>query len=788
MAPQSTTPAATSAKSRSETAHVEGEKSASLHAGESINRIYNALLDRYPQPITGSALQQLTRLCVRLVFCLYAEAAGLFAKGLFLNYLRSSSQPGDKRMRLLTLFRALNVPPAQRDPSDPALLTFPHVYGGLFDGIRDDSIPPFDPALCSLIEDEAAADFNRATISTTILGGLFESTINPNTRRAGGMHYTSAENIHKVIDPLFLDALRAELAAVLSSTPQSGAVRARKLKDFLKKLASLTFLDPACGSGNFLTETFISLRRLENEALRHLASGRGELALGAGVSINQFHGIEINDFAAAIAKTTLWIASVQMWRETREFTTEELSDFPPSECHANIRVADALAVDWLENVPGRHIDYIISNPPFVGARLMGKEQKAGLLRVCRGISGAGDLDYVSGWFLRAAQLMQADPTTRAALVATNSVVQGQSVTLLWRPLMEQCGVFIDFAHRTFKWTNATSDQAAVHCVIVGMTAQKPDKCTIFDEQGRTHSVTQINAYLTDAPRVFLEKRTHPLCVAPKMVYGNIPLDGGYLLFTPEERDDFLTIEPSAAKYFKRFMGAEELIQGRVRYCLWLVDACPQEMADMPKVSERVRRVREFRLKSPRKETREDAERAWLFSEIRQPNIPYLAIPMVSSEKREYLPMAFCGKEIISSAAIHTIPGASLYHFGVLSSAMHAAWLRTVAGRLEMRYRYSAGVVYNNFPWPSPTVVQRMQIESCARGVLVTREQFPDKSLAALYDPLLMPPELRRAHEELDTAVDAAYGHTLTDDAARVSLLFTLYQNLVLPAPSETHSI
>ncbi len=784
MAPQSTTPAATSAKSRSETAHVEGEKSASLHAGEFINRIYNALLDRSPQPITDPALQQLNRFCVRLVFCLYAEAAGLFAKGLFLNYLRNSSQSDDKRMRLLTLFRALNIPPTRRDPSDPTLLAFPHVCGGLFDGVHDDSIPPLDPALCSFIEDEAA-DFNRTNISLTILGGLFESTINPNMRRAEGMHYTSSENIHKVIDPLFLDALRAELAAVLNSTPQSGKVRARQLNDFLKKLASLTFLDPACGSGNFLTETFISLRRLENEALRHLASGQDELASGASVSINQFYGVEINDFAAAIAKTTLWIASVQMWRETRGLTAKELSDFPPSECRANIRVADALAVDWLENVPGRHIDYIISNPPFAGARLMGKEQKTGLLRVCRGISGAGDLDYVSGWFIRAAQLMQADPTTRAALVATNSVVQGQSVTLLWRPLMEQHGMFIDFAHRTFKWVNATSDQTTVHCVIVGMTAQKPDKCTIFDEQGKAHSVTRINGYLIDAPRVFLEKRTRPLCVAPKMIYGNIPLDGGHLLFTPKERDEFLNHEPRAARYFRRFMGAEELIQGKVRYCLWLVDACPQEIADMPRVMERVRHVREFRLKSPRKETRDDAERAWLFSEIRQPNVPYLAIPMVSSEKREYLPMAFCGKETISYAAIHTIPGASLYHFGVLSSAMHTAWLRTVAGRLEMRYRYSAGVVYNNFPWPSPSGAQRARIEACARRVLVTREQFPDKSLAVLYDPPLMSPELRRAHEQLDAAVDTAYGHMLADDAARVAFLFTLYQNMVLAGTPES---
>ncbi len=762
----------------SETAHIEKEKQLSIQAGELISRIYNALLARCPQPLTDGVFQQLNRFCVRLVFCLYADDAGLFAKGQFMDYLRGASDATGKSALVLKLFRALNVPPAQRDPFDTALLSFPHVNGGLFEGVEKDYMPLFDAELCALIEDEAAAGFNWADISPTIFGGLFESTINPKTRRMGGMHYTSVENIHKVIDPLFLDDLKAELAAILAKKERSGTARARKLKAYCAKLASLTFLDPACGSGNFLTETFISLRRLENEALRNLADGQGALDLGALVSINQFYGIEINDFAVAVAKTALWIAAAQMWKKTQEFTTKELPDFLPLESYDNIREADALPTDWLENVPGRHLDYIISNPPFVGARFMEKKQKAGLLRVCRGIRGAGDLDYVSAWFLRAAQLMQDDPATRTALVATNSIVQGQSVALLWRPLTERYGTHIDFAYRSFRWMNEAEDVAAVHCVIVGMTAQRPGKCTIFDEEGNPHSASQINGYLADAPNIFIEKRSKPLCDVPEMGIGNKPIDDGNYLFTPKEREVFLEKEPGAAPYFRQWLGARELLHGEKRYCLWLGDAEPTELKKLPRCMERIERVRAYRAASKSAPTRAIASNPRRFHVENMPRGTYLAVPRVTSENREYIPMTFCDASVIASDATLTITSATLYHFGVLTSAMHMAWMRTVAGRLKSDYRYSAGVVYNNFPWPTPTTTQREKIEACAKGVLDARSNYPNSTLADLYDPLLMPLDLRRAHKALDAAVDAAYGRKFADDAARVAHLFTLYEHEV----------
>ncbi len=769
-------------------ARIEKEKQLSIQAGELIDRIYNALLARCPEPIDDALLRQLNRFCVRLVFCLYADDAGLFAKGQFLDYIRDASDATGKRALLLTLFRALNVPPTQRDPFDTTLRAFPHVNSGLFEGAEKDYMPFLDAELCALIEDEAAAGFNWADISPTIFGGLFESTINPRTRRVGGMHYTSVENIHKVIDPLFLDDLKAELAAILAKKGKSGIASARKLKAYCTKLASLTFLDPACGSGNFLTETFISLRRLENEALRNLADEQGSLDLGALVSINQFYGIEINDFAVAVAKTALWIATAQMWKKTQEFTTRELPDFLPLENYDNIREANALAVDWLENVPGHHLDYIISNPPLVGARFMEKEQKAGFLRVCQGIRGAEDLDYVSGWFLRAAQLMHANPTTRTALVATDSIVQGQSVALLWRPLTERYGMHIDFAYRPFKWTNEAEDTATVHCVIVGMTAQKPKHCVIFDEEGSPHPVAKINGYLADAPNIFIDRRSKPLCNVPEMSIGNKPIDDGNYLFTSEEKAAFLEEEPDAAPYFRQWMGAHELLHGEKRYCLWLGNAEPTELKKLPRCMERVERVRAYRAASKSAPTRALASHPRRFHVENMPQRKYLAVPEVLSDNREYIPIAFCDASIIASSLLRIVPSATLYHFGLLTSAMHMAWMRTVAGRLGVGYRYSTGVVYNNFPWPSPTAAQRSQIEARVQVVLDIRNNYPTSTLADLYDPLLMPPDLRRAHQILDVAVDAAYRREFADDAARVSHLFTLYEKLVrtarAPHPSQ----
>ncbi len=762
----------------SNAASAERERVVSVQAWERISRIYNTLLERCRQPIDDAVLQQLNRFCVRLVFCLYADDARLFAKGQFLDYLRHASDPEGKRSQLLKLFRALNLPPAQRDLFDTPLLAFPHVNGGLFAKVEEDSIPLLDAELCTLIEEEAAAGFNWADISPTIFGGLFESTINPKTRRMGGMHYTSVENIHKVIDPLFLDDLNAELAGILARKEKSGTARARKLKAFCRKLASLTFLDPACGSGNFLTETFISLRRLENEALHHLADGQLELTPGAHVSINQFYGIEINDFAVAVAKTALWIASAQMWNEMQEFTTRKPSDFLPPESYDNIREANALAVDWTENVPGHHIDYIISNPPFVGARLMGKEQKAELISIFHGVHGAGDLDYVACWFLRAAQLMQADPATRTALVATKSIVQGQSVALLWRPIMEKHGIYIDFAYRTFRWTNDARDVATVHCVIVGMTARKPSKCTIFDEAGESHPAAHINGYLADAPNIFIGRRGKPLCDVPEMGTGNKPIDGGNYLFTSEEKEAFLEKEPDAAPYFRQWMGAHELLHGEERYCLWLREAEPSELKKLPLCMERIERVKAFREASKSAPTRAIASNPRRFHIENMPHGTYIAVPGVSSERREYVPIAFLDGSILCSDGVKLVSDAGLYHFGVLTSAMHMAWMRTVVGYLGTSISYSIGIVYNNFPWPSPTEAQRTQIEARAQTILTTRAQYPNSTLADLYTPLRMPSDLRSAHKDLDSAVDAAYGRKFLDEASRMTHLFSLYNRLL----------
>ena len=759
---------------------VEKEKEMSMQAGVLISRIYNALLENAESGKDAATLQSMNKFCVRLVFCLYAEDAGLFRKNQFWEYLEDAAEnPRDMRSRILQLFRALNMEPERRDRYDKELLAFPYVDGGLFDdgGQEILDIPMLDKNLCGLIKD--AAHFDWREISPTIFGGLFESTLNPETRRIGGMHYTSVENIHKVIDPLFLDALKEELRSIAEAKRGSEKARAKKLEEYRDKLASLIFLDPACGSGNFLTETFISLRRLENDALRYLSNGQGSFGgelSRVKVTMQQFYGIEINDFAVSVAKAALWIADAQMWQETQEFSTQELPDFLPLKGYDNIRENDALFLDWTENTPAKHVDYIISNPPFVGARYMSKEQKEGLLQTCKDIHGAGDLDYVSAWFVKAAEIMQQDPATRTTFVATNSITQGQSVALLWRHILQERGMKINFAYRTFKWMNETKDTAAVHCVIVGFSGQKTP-CRLFDEQGEEHSVSRLNGYLIEADDVFIDNRQTPLCNVPVIIKGNQPTDDGNLLFTEEEYRQFVSASPEAAPLFRKILGAKEFLHNISRYCLWITPDKLSLAQKLAPVKERIAAVREFRLKSTKAATRKCAEAPWRFQEIRQPESNYIFIPSHSSENRRYIPLGFMDSETIITNAAMIIPDATLYHFGVLTSAMHMAWMRTVAGRLEMRYRYSNKVVYNNFPWANPSDKQREKIEACAQAVLDARALYPGSSLAELYDPLMMPPELRKAHTTLDAAVDAAYGRKFADDSDRVTHLFTLYQKL-----------
>lgn len=756
---------------------VAREKEVSVEAGRHISRIYHALLSKCPAPDDTRLLHDLNKFCVRLVFCLYAEDAGLFAHGQFWQYVSQGGTPAEKRQRMLTLFQTLNKPMSKRDPFNEELKAFPYVNGGLFE---DDElfIPMLDDGVCKLLEE--SSEFDWREISPTIFGGLFESTLNPHTRNSGGMFYTSIENIHKVIDPLFMDALHAEFEQIRTSTV-SAFLRKQRLLALQDKMAEMSFLDPACGSGNFLTETFISLRKLENTMLEEITKlekdAKQDKMLLSKVNIRQFHGIEINDFAVSVAKTAMWIADAQMWEATCEILHNP-SAFLPLKQYNGIREGNALRVDWLEGVPGRHVDYIIGNPPFAGYSDQTAEQKEDILDVFDNRNGAGKLDFVSAWYKKAVDIMKEQPSTRAALVSTNSITQGEQVAILWPQLVE-AGCHIDFAYRTFKWENGAAKTAAVHCVIIGFSCgEEAAKKMLVDEQGEVGMVEHINCYLVDAEDVFINNRSKPLCDVPEIVYGNKPTDDGNFFFDEKEYRDFVKVEPRALPYLRRVLGAKEFLHGIPRYCLWLADAPLHEVRNIPVIRERIAKVKQFREESPKAATRKSAATPYLFQEIRQPKGSYIIVPRHSSENREYIPLGFVDSSIIVTDAVTIIPDATLYHFGVLTSGMHMAWVRAVCGRLEMRYRYSNIGVYNNFPWPSPTAAQKKEIEKCAKAVLDAREAQHGASMAAMYDSDFMDEKLRKAHRALDAAVERAYGKKFKDDAARVAHLFGLYQDLV----------
>lgn len=765
--------------------HIKKEMEISLQAGELVGVLYDALLKQYKDPSSQSTLQSLNKLCVRLVFCLYAEDAGIFGgKSMFHDYLRDVPISGIRRA-LVELFKILDQKPESRDKyladDNPALAVFPYVNGGLFSD-EDIEIPPFTEELKTLLLENASEDFNWSDISPTIFGAVFESTLNPETRRSGGMHYTSIENIHKLIDPLFLDGLKAEFAEIKEITVDR--TRKAKLESFQMKLAGLKFLDPACGSGNFLTETYISLRRLENETLSLLH--RGQIMLDVGdpiqVSIGQFYGIEINDFAVTVAKTALWIAESQMMKETEDVVHMSL-DFLPLKSYANITEGNALQVDWASVVPKHELNYIMGNPPFVGYSLQSKAQKNDILSVYVDEKGkpyktAGKIDYVSGWYFKAAQLMQGT-AVRTAFVSTNSITQGEQVAGVWKPLYERFGIHIDFAHRTFRWDSEASIKAHVHCVIVGFSnAPNPAPKRIYTTE-RYQEVENINPYLLDAPNVFIDSRTNSICNVPQMVYGNKPTDGGFLFLSPEERDELLKREPGTEKFIRQIYGATEYINNKARYCLWLVGASPAELRKSPFIMERVEQVRQFRLNSTKAATQRSADTPTLFQEIRHPDSEYIIIPCHSSETRRYIPFGFVSSNILVNNAVQLIPGGSIYHFGILTSNVHMAWTRAVCGRIKSDYRYSKDVVYNNFPWPTPTDTQKAKIEQTAQAILDARARYPESSLADLYDELTMPPELRKAHQDNDRAVMQAYGFSVRDmtESICVAELMRMYQSL-----------
>lgn len=772
----------------SENEHIRKEMEVSLRAGEIIGEIYDAFLKEYRNPDDPQTLKSLNVLCVRLVFCLYAEDSGLFgdsSHSAFHDYLsRFKPGHGDMRRALIDLFNVLNTPVAERDPYlDDVLLAFPYVNGGLF-ADSNIEIPRLNDEIATLLLKHASDDFDWSQISPTIFGAVFESTLNPQTRRSGGMHYTSIENIHKVIDPLFLDALREELDAIKAiAQPKE---KMRKARAFQDKLASLKFLDPACGSGNFLTETFLSLRRLENEAIRILS--QDNMIIGfeddntwIKVGIHQFYGIEINDFAVATATTALWIAESQMMKETENIIHKDI-DFFPLKTYTNIVEGNALRMDWNEVIPASELNYIMGNPPFVGARMMeqGGEQKRDVENIFGKIKDVQDLDYVCCWYKKAAEMIQ-NTNIKVAFVSTNSICQGAQVPILWNVLLNEHKVIINFAYQTFKWSSEASDNAAVHCIIVGISTVNPERKIIFSPDGASQVVKNISPYLFEGESTFAVSQKTPICHVPQMNFGNQPRDGGHFILTDDEKNEIISQFPEVSKWIRQYVGADEFIKRKLRWCFWLRDASPMDIKQHKILYERVNAVREFRLSSSAKTTIGYAKVPHSFAQVTQPEgVSCLLIPSVSSERRRYVPIGFIDARVVASNAVQIVPNATLYHFGVITSSVHMSWMRAVCGRLEMRYRYSKEVVYNTFPWPTADEQQIAKIERTAQAILDARDRYSEYTFADLYnkEDEWMYPELRKAHQENDKAVMEAYGfNPRMSEPEIVAELFKLYQEL-----------
>ena len=809
-----------------------------VKAAERMGRLHDALKR---SGYSGHALEVLL---VRLLFCLFADDTAIFPAQGFRAFIEERTAPdgSDTGPRLAQLFQVLNQPEGERSKNlDEQLRAFPYVNGKLFDeGLP---IADFDAPTREALLDACALDWSA--ISPAIFGSLFQSIMDEQARRNLGAHYTSEENILKLIGPLFLDELRAEFDKVKSNR--------NRLFDFHKKLRRLSFFDPACGCGNFLVISYRELRALELDVLRAAALLEGHAGQRSvdvhqliGINVDQFYGIEIEEFPAQIAQVALWLVDHQMNLRVSEEFGQYFARIPlvtsPRIVHGN-----ALTLDWGEVLPAARCSYVLGNPPFVGAKFMNDAQRDDSRAVFAGIDNAGLLDFVAAWYVKAARYLQSagafqlagafqsvrpEPVEgqamstgastssartgneggadapRAAFVSTNSITQGEQVGVLWGWLLGQ-GVHIHFAHRTFSWSNEARGKAAVHCVIIGFGLHDRPGKVIYeyaDIKGQPHAVpaANINPYLIDAPDVVLPRRSKPVCDVPEIGIGNKPIDDGNYLFTTAERDAFIAAEPAAAKWFRRWLGADEFLNGYERWCLWLGDCPPAELRAMPEAMKRVQAVKAFRLASKSAPTQKLAATPTRFHVENMPTAPYLVLPEVSSERRAFIPFGFEQPSTLCSNLVKIAANATLFHFGVLSSTMHNAWVRAVCGRLKSDFRYSAAIVYNNFPWPfhtpdseqnqPPVAVQQAQaaIESAAQGILDARAQFPGSSLADLYDPLTMPPALLRAHHKLDAAVDKAYQlaggpRSYQNDAERVAFLFTLYQRLtsLLPAAPAT---
>ncbi len=766
--------------------HLTKEMQVSMQAGAIVGKLYDALLKEYKDPTNPESLRSLNVLCVRLVFCLYSEDAGIFGKhDMFHDYLVRYDTM-DMRNALIRLFKILNTPIADRDPYlQDDLAAFPYASGGLFEG--DIEIPRLNEEIRDLLLRHASLDFDWSEISPTIFGAVFESTLNPETRRSGGMHYTSVENIHKVIDPLFLNDLRQELDDILAEPVLKQ--RQKRLREYQDRLASLTFLDPACGSGNFLTETYLSLRHLENRAIRALYEGHSMFIGGddfinpVKVSIYQFHGIEINDFAVTVAATALWISEAQMLAETERIVSHDF-EFLPLKDYPNIHEANALRIDWrslfvkttdFSETPEVHLpDYIMGNPPFIGLSLRTENQQDDMSVVFKNNNRAGRLDYVAAWYKKAANFI-IGTNAEVAFVSTNSIVQGEQAPILWEDLFNQ-GIIINFAYRTFVWSSEASNKAHVHCVIIGFAMHERRERIIY-ENNTSRKVNNINGYLVDAENTFIQLRSKTNPKVPKLVQGNKPWDGGNLILSTEEKEALITKYPSSKAFIHKYIGSYEFINKKERWCLWLKGVAPNEYRSIPEIMERLVKCAEVRRKTKTIAVQAQADTPMLFSQIRQPESDYILVPETSSANRRYIPIGFINKDVIASNSTLVATDATLFLFGVMTSNVHMSWMRTVCGRLKSDYRYSPSV-YNNFPWPEVSEEQREQIAKTAQGILDARALYPDSSLADLYDPVTMPIELLKAHRENDHAVMAAYGFpaTLTESDI-VARLFDLYSQL-----------
>ena len=771
--------------------HIKKQFDVSVQAGKLVGVIYDAIHKEYKDPTNEFSLKSLNILCVRLVFCLYAEDAGLFLQNQFSDYL-STKEAKDLRRAIIDLFDVLNTKEEDRDPYlSEDLARFPYVNGGLF-AKTDIEIPNFTDEIKDILVGKAGEEFNWSKISPTIFGAIFESTLNPETRRKGGMHYTSINNIHKVIDPLFLNELKEELDNILSKIHVQDKKRDKAkssiglyekekevLRNFQNKLASLTFLDPACGSGNFLTETYLSLRRLENIVLTYL-SGTSDFFIEDTVKVNisQFYGIEINDFAVAVAKTAMWIAEAQMLEESNAILRSKV-EFLPLKSYVNIVEDNALRLDWSNIIEPKKLNYIIGNPPFVGARLMTKEQKQDLIDVSNNQKGIGDLDYVGAWYFKAISFLDTNEDTLVAFVSTNSIAQGQQPALLWKNLLNK-NISINFAYRSFMWDS----EAKVHCVIIGFGKKVSGKKVIYDNDSKL-IVSNISPYLIDSKSILIDKRKKPLCDVEQIGIGCMPIDGGQYLFNEKDMNEFINREPKSKVFFKQWYGSDEFIKGKKRFFLYLGNTSPSTLKEMPLCLDRIKKVKEFRNTSTRALTRKLANNPTKLGGENIPTSDFLVIPKTSSENRLYIPIGFMESSCLAGDALFIFNNATLYDFGILTSSVHMAWVRAIAGRLKSDYRYSVDFVYNNFIWPVVDEKHKANIEKTAQAILDARAMYSDSSLADLYDDTLMPIELRKAHEANDKAVLKAYGFASNlSESEILEKLFNLYVKKIEELESE----